>query len=121
MATQQEEGADVFLASVSAQEPSSIFALLSDSEIDFGCRPALRRAPDGVYQIALFATERKLNELRDRLDLTIEVVRNASAYGRRRQEEVGQGDRFDSGKVVPYGSGRKLRPGMPDSNPTVEE
>ena len=39
MVTQQEVEADVFLASVPAREPDSIFALLGDPELDFNCRP----------------------------------------------------------------------------------
>jgi hypothetical protein len=111
MATQQEGDADVFLASVAARESDSIFALLGDPELDFGCRPALQRLPDRNYQVYVFATERKLDELRNTSDLTVTVVRNESVETRRRQEEVGKGDRFEGGKIVPRGFGHKLRSG----------
>ncbi len=113
MAREPDEITDIFLTAVTAQEPEPIFALLNDTEIDFGCRPALRRAPDGSYQLDLFATEQKIKELREVSGLDVTVVHNASAEGRKRQREVGKGDRFDGGKVAPRGLGSITRPDIP--------
>jgi hypothetical protein len=36
-----------------------------------------------------------------------EIIEDATAVGKERQKEVGQGDRFEGGKIAPRGLGRK--------------
>jgi hypothetical protein len=110
MSREREEHADLFHATVSARTPDLIVRLLGDRDLDFGCRPAIRRGPDQGVQVELFATERKLAELRAIPGLTVTVTRNASEEGRRRQHEVGSGDRFEGGRIAPRGLGRQVRP-----------
>lgn len=98
---------DLFHVTVIATRPEAVAALLRDPEVDFGCRPSVRRREDGSVQIQALATEAKVAALRGEEGLVITVIRNASQEGRRRQEEVGQGDRFGGGRIVPRGFGEK--------------
>lgn len=68
--------------------------------------PVVERA-GRAYRVSILATRAKIKELRE-AGLSPEVHENASAVGRQRQEEIGRGDRFEGGKVVPQGRGRLL-------------
>jgi len=69
--------------------------------------PDAERARRAAYRVSILATKAKIRAL-DEAGLKPEVHENASALGRARQADVGRGDRFEGGKVVPKGRGRLL-------------
>jgi hypothetical protein len=80
--------------------------LLARDDLDFGCRPHLHPNPDGTATLDVLALRSTIDELR-RAGHRLEVGENVSAAGRARQREVGEGDRFEGGRLPPRGLGRK--------------
>lgn len=71
--------------------------------LDFGCRPTVIREPDGGYSVPVIGSPDAFEALRkEGFDLRI-VEAPAE-----RPWDVGTGDRFEGGKVVPRGFGRKI-------------
>ncbi len=88
----------------------SFDSLLNKFDLDVGCRPHLHATPDGTGILSAFATTDRIREL-ESAGYVVEVGENASELGRRRQEEVGKGDRFEGGRIVPRGLGEKTDDG----------
>lgn len=84
----------------------SFDSLLKKFDLDVGCRPHVQANADGTGTLTAFATRERIREL-EAAGYVVEVGENASELGRRRQEEVGKGDRFEGGRVVPRGLGAK--------------
>jgi hypothetical protein len=75
--------------------------------LDFGDRPRVSPNPDGTGVLDLFLTRGQIDGLRAD-GFPVDVGRNLSARARERLAEVGQGDRFEGGRVAPRGLGRKV-------------
>ena len=84
----------------------SFDSLLKTFDLDVGCRPHVDATADGTGILTAFATTDRIREL-ESAGYSVEVGENASELGRRRQEEVGKGDRFEGGRIVPRGLGEK--------------
>jgi hypothetical protein len=85
----------------------SFESLLKKFDLDVGCRPHFQQNPDGTANLTAFATKERIHEL-EGAGYKVEVGENASEVGRQRQAEVGKGDRFEGGRVVPRGLGKKM-------------
>jgi hypothetical protein len=59
-----------------------------------------------VFEATVFATLKQIDQLKDR-KIQYSVYENLSEIGRMRQQEVGKGDRFEGGKILPKGLGIK--------------
>lgn len=101
-----EDAEDRFVARVTVLAAQAD-ELLRREDLDFGDHPRISPNPDGTGVLTLFVSLRQAQGLRDQ-GLSVEVGENMSARGRERVAEVGQGDRFESGRVVPRGIGRKV-------------
>ena len=100
---------DVFHVSVVLPDSASARAFVARRDIDFGCRPSVRRSSDGSLITHAILSGKQVGELRgQRLGVT--VLLNATVIGRERQAEVGKGDRFQGGRIAPKGLGRKHPP-----------
>lgn len=84
----------------------SFDALLKKFDLDVGCRPHVHTNADGTGTLTAFATKERIREL-EAAGYVVEVGENASELGRQRMDEVGKGDRFEGGRVVPRGLGEK--------------
>jgi len=84
----------------------SFESLLKKFDLDVGCRPHFQQNTDGTASLTAFATKERIREL-EGAGYKVEVGENASEVGRQRQGEVGKGDRFEGGRVVPRGLGEK--------------
>jgi len=71
---------------------------------------SLKREGDKVI-LQVFVPEPVAEELKGE-DLEVQVLFDASARGRERQKEVGQGNRFMGERLVPSGLGTKTREGQ---------
>jgi len=81
--------------------------LLRSVPLDVGCsHPHFGRHDDGSFILFAYATMEQAGQLRH-LGHRIEVGENMSERARRRQSEIGKGDRFQGGKIAPRGLGRK--------------
>jgi hypothetical protein len=86
--------------------------LLGSFDLDVGDRPMVEPKPDGSGSLLAFADDEMIRRL-EAAGYDVEVGENVSEVGRQRQEEVGTGDRFEGGRVVPRGLGTK--PGRNDT------
>jgi len=84
----------------------SFESLLKQFDLDVGCRPPFQQTPDGTANPTAFATKERIREL-EASGYKVEVGENASEIGQQRQAEVGKDDRFEGGRVVPRGLGKK--------------
>ena len=61
--------------------------------------------------LEVFIPEHVVEEVKGATELKVEVMFDASARGRERQKEVGQGNRFEGDQRIPKGLGTKTRGG----------
>jgi hypothetical protein len=71
--------------------------------LDFGCRPTAIRQDDGGYLVPVIGSSEALGALREQ-GFNLSVVEPPAERGK----DVGGGDRFSGGKVVPRGFARKM-------------
>jgi len=91
---------------ITARDKETLSTLLRENPLDLSCGGP-RRREGGLITVEAFVPENDLDRLR-RYPVQIEVIEDASAKGRERQKEVGQGNRF-AGKITPRGMGRKIK------------
>ena len=80
--------------------------LLRRDGLDFGDHPRIAPIGDDLGRLTLFLDRRQIDELQSE-GYRVEVGENVSAQARERLAEVGEGDRFDGGRLAPTGIGRK--------------
>jgi len=97
---------DVFLTVLYAPDQESLAHLLRKELLDVG--PMYTRPDSKEIEVHLYATEKQIKKLQKN-DWKLDVRDNLSDVGRKRQEEVGKGDRFEGGKIPPKGLGKKIR------------
>lgn len=86
--------------------PEGFAELMQKFPLDLGCRPHIAMNPDGTGTLQAFASDQRIREL-EAHGYKVEQGENVSAVGRERQKEVGVGDRFQGGRVMPRGLGHK--------------
>jgi hypothetical protein len=70
--------------------------------LDFGCRPTVLREPAGGFAVPVIGTAAEFERLRrDGVEMTVRELSE-------RASDVGEGDRFQGGRVAPQGFGRKV-------------
>jgi hypothetical protein len=101
---------DVHRIELRAQTVEELRSFLDGAtDLDLGCRPAVRRQPSGELVVEVYATMPQVDRLRtarSAAGVTVSVVENASQTGRARQAEVGSRNRFSS-RQTPRGLGIK--------------
>jgi hypothetical protein len=96
---------DLFLTVLYAPDRDSLAGLLRKELLDVG--PMLRKPDAKEVEVHLYADEEQIKRLRE-YGWRLEVRENLSEVGRKRQKEVGKGDRFKGGKIPPKGLGKKI-------------
>jgi hypothetical protein len=102
----EEQDGDVFAVRAKVTEEQAL-ELIGRGGLDYGDRPSFDQSPDGAGQLDLFLSRDQIEGLRGD-GIEVEIVNNQSARARERMDEVGEGDRFDGGNVLPTGIGRKV-------------
>ena len=120
----EERDGDVFAVRAKVSEDQAL-DLLRRGGLDYGDRPRFRLEPDGTGRLDLFVSRAQIEALQGD-GIEVDIVNNQSARSRERMAEVGEGDRFDGGKVPPTGLGRKIdghdrRREPPPARPTTPE
>jgi hypothetical protein len=88
-------------AIVRVPDEASLRALFA-RPLDFGCRPTVIRDPAGGFTVPVIGTAVELERLReDGVEMTVRELPERSI-------DVGEGDRFQGGRVAPRGFGRKV-------------
>ena len=97
---------DLFAARITGSR-ETLAKLMQTFELDVGCRhPHVEPNPDRTATVTVYATEERIRELQA-TGYSVERGENVSAVGRERRAEVGEGDRFQGGRVTPRGLGEK--------------
>ena len=96
---------------ITARDKQTLSALLRENPLDLACAGP-RRQKEGVG-VEAYVPESQLDRLR-RHAVKIDILDDASATARARQEEVGRGNRFEGEHRVPRGVGRKVKEGRDD-------
>lgn len=104
--SQKQPESDVFLSVLYAPDRESLTRLLRKEILDVG--PMHTRPHSKEVEVHIYANEEQIKKLKE-YGWKLEVRENLSEVGRKRQEEVGKGDRFEGGKVPPKGLGKKTR------------
>jgi hypothetical protein len=112
-----ERDDDKFAVRVKVVQRDQADELLRRGEFDFGDHPNVTPNPDGSGGLALFVSRAQIEALQGE-GFDVEVLSNQSARARERVAEVGQGDRFEGGKVPPRGIGQKIGRGGTPSDRT---
>src|SRR5713101_1119935 len=101
-----DRAADQFAVRVKVTREQAA-ALLRRGEFDFGDHPHITENPDGTGNLDLIASNAQIEALRAE-GYEVDVGHNLTARARARLKEVGEGDRFEGGRVPPKGLGRKI-------------
>jgi hypothetical protein len=97
---------DLYAARITGSR-ETLARLMQTFELDVGCRhPHVEPNPDRTATVVVYVTEQRIRELQA-AGYSVERGENVSAVGRERQAEVGEGDRFEGGRVAPRGLGEK--------------
>lgn len=101
---QKQPERDAFLTVLYAPDRESLARLLRKEILDVG---PMHTQPDSKeVEVHIYANEEQIEKLKE-YGWRLEVRENLSEVGRKRQKEVGKGDRFEGGKVPPRGLGKK--------------
>jgi hypothetical protein len=93
---------DVYRVESRAQTVEALRSILDGTDVDLGCRPAVRRQ-SGELVVEVYATMPQVNRLdvaRGASGVTLNIVENATQSGRVRQAEVSSGNRFSSRQAL---------------------
>jgi hypothetical protein len=93
---------DVHRIEIRAQTVEQLRSFLNGTDVDFGCRPVVRRQ-SGELVMEVYATMSQVNRLRvarGASEATLHIVENATQTGRARQAEVSSGNRFSSRQAL---------------------
>ena len=99
---------DVHRIEVRARTIEELRSFLDGANVDFGCRPVVRREADELVA-EVYATMPQVERLRSARSapgVSLSVVENATETGRARQSEVGSGNWFNA-RQMPRGLGIK--------------
>lgn len=97
---------DVFLTVLYAPDRESLAQLMRKEILDIG---PMHTQPDSKeIEVHLYADMKQIKKLK-KDGWKLDVRKNLSEIGRKRQKEVGKGDRFEGGKIPPKGLGKKIR------------
>ncbi|MFI6148679.1 hypothetical protein [Streptomyces sp. NPDC051109] len=91
---------------VTAKDADTLRAVLRDSRPDVGGR--VLQNQDGTFTFDAYVSPEQAEDLA-REGVSVETVEDATATGRARQAEVGEGDRFGPEDAVPQGLALKVR------------
>lgn len=97
---------DVFLTVLYAADRASLSRLLREEVLDVG--PTYMKPDSKEVEAHLYVNEEEIKKLKKQ-GWKLDVRENLSEVGRKRQKEVGKGDRFKGGKIPPKGLGKKVK------------
>ena len=95
--------------------PQKLDSVLRSFALDVGCsHPHFEQIDDQTFALLVFARRPQIEELQS-AGYVVEVGENVSRRAENLKNEIGAGDRFDGGRIVPRGFGIKGdRPGVTD-------
>lgn len=95
---------DVYLTVLHAPDPVKLAHVLRKEVLDVG--PMHARPGSKEIEVHIYADKQQIEKLKQ-YGWKLDVRENLSEVGRKRQKEVGKGDRFEGGRIPPKGLGLK--------------
>jgi hypothetical protein len=93
--------------------------LLRSTELDVGCsHPHFQPIDDQTVALLAYADLRRVEQIRAR-GLTVELGANVSERAEALGDDIGQGDRFEGGRIAPRGFG--VRDSQEGTNDAADE
>lgn len=80
--------------------------LVRKYNLDIWGTGGLEETPEGTATVEGYVPETALDKMKT-AGLDFDVIEDATKVGKARQKQVGQGDRFEGGKIAPKGLGTK--------------
>ena len=80
------------------------------SQMDRGCMGGVQTLPDGSMVLEAFVQEAVLKKIKDRR-VKVQVLADVAEEGKKKQKQVGRGNRFTGENWIPRGLGKKVRDG----------
>jgi hypothetical protein len=97
----------VYRVLIRAGDSDALKRLLAEPKLDFGCRPAPERHPEGGFVVHAYVGQQRLREL-EKSGYAVQVLADATEEAKRAREDVAKGDPFEGGRVAPRGLGEKF-------------
>jgi len=107
MVDQSTNDAAVFQVRVRSADTDALQRLLATDGVDPGCRPRPLWVDEGL-EIEVYVAEDALPGLESDPAFVVEVTRDLRVLAETGPVEVGVGDRFDGGRIVPRGLGEAI-------------
>ena len=104
----------VFKITARSEDANLLHNLIREQNLDIGCTGGITMK-DKHFSIEIYASEKDVvklkekilaNELSERISLEITDITNELSD---RLKEVGSGNRYEGGKEVPHGLGKKVK------------
>jgi hypothetical protein len=100
-----EENKIIFRIALKSPDRKTLSKLIKEFQLDIG-GGGPKRLRSGTLVTDAYVPKEILEKLKE-AGISFEVIENATDVGRERQKEVDSGDRFEGGKKVPHGLGKK--------------
>jgi hypothetical protein len=99
----------VFHVRIQAQDKEAL-RNLPIAEMDRGCTGGVRTRNDGTLVLEALLKESALKKIKDRR-LKVEVLADVAEDAKKKQKQVGRGNRFKGENWIPRGLGKKVPSG----------
>lgn len=97
----------VYRVLIRAGDGETLKRLLAEPQLDFGCRPAPRRHPEGGFVVHAYVGQQRLRKL-EKNGYAVQTLGDATEEAKRAREDVATGDPFEAGRIAPRGLGEKF-------------
>jgi hypothetical protein len=94
---------------IHAADLKSLREIVRTYPLDFGCRPHFLSDPAGRYYTTALVSKAELDQLR-RKDVDVRELFDQISGDRTAKATIGQGDRFEGGRIPPQGTGTRPEP-----------
>ncbi len=97
---------DLLTVAIQAGDVEKLRELVRTRPYDFGCRPSAISTAKGDYILPALLTWHQYEELK-KGDLCVDILVKGVPDDRAAKETIGEGDRFDGGRLAPRGLGSR--------------
>lgn len=97
---------NLLTVAIHAGDVEELRELVRTQPFDFGCRPCATRTEEGDYTLSALLTRDQYGDLREK-NIRVDIAFEGVPEDRNARATIGQGDRFDGGRIPPRGLGSR--------------
>lgn len=101
------EAEKTFHVRIQAKHAEALQAL-PIAQLDTACMGGIQRQDDGSLVFEALVRESVLKTIKNRRNTKVDVLADRTEEGKKRQKEVGRGNRFTGENWIPRGLGKKM-------------